>query len=137
MTAKIRVLLFLTVVFCIVPGLAFSAEAAKDGGATFSLEQLQGLWNLKGTTQRQGEELTPENQTWEFQSNGMLKTVAEDRRANDTFSISVKYKIENGMLKVQRAGSNTRWNRFQVIEVSDQSLVLKGGIEGYMYFDRL
>ncbi|MCH9699746.1 MAG: hypothetical protein K0U68_16745 [Gammaproteobacteria bacterium] len=137
MTVKIRVVLFLTVVFCIVPGLAFSGATANDGKASLTLEQIQGSWSLKGTTQRKGENLIAENQTWNFQSDGMLKTVAEDRRADDTFSITVKYKIENGMLKVQRAGSNTRWNRFQVLEVSDQKLVLKGGIEGYMYFERL
>jgi hypothetical protein len=62
--------------------------------------------------------------------------VSGDRRAADTFQITVKYKVENGLLYTGRAGSKTRWNRFTVIEMKKNNLVLKGGIEGYMFFKR-
>ena len=126
-----RFLIPFLLLFLLLPMVCFSASSQQ-----VTASQLVGLWALHGTARKIDGDINRENQTWEFRSDGTLKSVALDRRADGEITLTVKYKIENNMLYVQRAGSKTRWNRFQVVKVADDQLILKGGIEGYMFFNR-
>ncbi len=122
----------LLLLFSFLPGTV----SAADSDLQVTVDQLIGSWQLEGTSPSKNGDINPEDQSWEFGTDGMLESVAKDRRADGNISLSVKYKVENGVLFVQRAGSMTRWNRFQVLEISDAKLTLRGGMAGYMYFKR-
>jgi hypothetical protein len=38
-------------------------------------------------------------------------------------------------VSLQRPGSK-RWSKLKVIEIADKAMILKGGIEGFMFFKR-
>ena len=116
----------------LLPLVSFSAS-----GKQITADQLVGTWALQGTAPKIDGELHPENQTWEFRADGTLKSIAKDRRADGEIAVTVKYKVENNTLFVQRAGSMTRWNRFQVVKIADNQLTLRGGLVGYMFFKRM
>ena len=99
-------------------------------------DQLVGLWELQGTAQKIDGDRNTEHQSWEFRADGMLKSVVEDRRADGTIALTVKYKLEKNTLLVQRAGRMNRWKKFQIVKVTDRDLIIRGGIEGYMFFKR-
>jgi hypothetical protein len=124
--------------FSFLPSVCFSASTAQNVSPEQSLntDQLVGFWQLEGTAHKLDGAKNPEDQSWEFRTDGMLKSIVEDRRADGTISLTVKYKIENNMLLIERIGSSRRWKRFQVVELTDSKMLLKGGIEGYMFFKR-
>ncbi len=140
MTRKPQHLLTLLLHFLLIlPGVVLAASSAEVSAADqpVTTDQLLGSWKLEGTAHKKGAAVNPENQTWNFRSDGTLKSVAEDHRAADTISLIVKYKLEDGALLVERVGRSGRWNRFKVLEVSDTAMTLKGGIEGFMFFKRI
>ncbi len=138
MTRKFQPLILLIFLVLLLPGIGFSASSSQTMNPVENLtaDQLAGSWQLEGTAHKINVEMNPENQSWDFRTDGTLKSVVEDRRADGTISLVAKYKIENNLLFIEKVGRNNRWKRFQVLELTDSKMVLKGGIEGYMYFKR-
>jgi hypothetical protein len=138
MTRKIQPLILLIFLVLLLPSIGFSASSSQTMNPVENLttDQLVGSWQLEGTAHKKEVEMNPEDQSWEFRVDGTLKSVVEDRRADGTISLVAKYKIENNLLLIERVGRSNRWKRFQVLELTDSKMVLKGGIEGYMYFKR-
>lgn len=132
MTRFARYLLPVLLLFILMCGACLAESDLK-----ISADNLVGTWKLQGTAQRIDGERNQENQSWEFRSDGTLKSVVQDRRADGAITLTVKYKVDGNKLSVLRAGSNTRWKRFQIIKLEDDELTLKGGIEGYMFFKRV
>lgn len=138
MTRKIQPLILLIFLVLFLPSIGFSASSSQTMNPVENLttDQLVGSWQLEGTAHKIEVEMNPEDQSWDFRVDGTLKSVVEDRRADGTISLVAKYKIENNLLLIERVGRSNRWKRFQVLELTDSKMVLKGGIEGYMYFKR-
>jgi len=138
MTRIIQPLILLIFLVLLLPSVGFSASSSQTLNPVENLtaDQLVGSWQLEGTTHKIEVEMNPEDQSWEFRADGTLKSVVEDRRADGTISLIAKYKIENNLLLIERVGRSNRWKRFQVLELTDSKMMLKGGIEGYMFFKR-
>ncbi len=132
MTRIVQTLTTLLFFFALLSGIAYAGDSAPQ----VTIDQFKGTWKLEGTAQRIDGEVNAEKQTWNFGSDGILNSVAQDRRADGVITLAVPYKLDNGLLLVQRAGSKTRWNKFRIIKMTDSEMTIKGGIEGFMFFKR-
>ncbi len=95
-----------------------------------------GQWILVEVAPRATGQRIPENRTWEFRPDGTLVTSGYNRHFKRNDTQSFKYEIKNGMIVTDLPGRPGKQLRYQVYDMSDNTMVLQGGLEGFYFFKR-
>jgi len=103
---------------------AFSANAE-----TIKLEdnsKILGKWQINAEAAALDKEKKELNATWEFQKDGTLETIAEDTRGRTkAMHISIKYSVEDGVIKKQSAPGREKYEDCAVVEMEGKDMILK------------
>ena len=117
--------------------LALSAGTLNAENLVKDPSELLGTWVLQYTSpQLDAGEQRRSNQTWEFLGGGKLITKASDKRvAGGSFEIQTTYEVKDGKIVTVTPGQS--WpTRYEVVKKENGTMVLKGGMEGYYFFQR-
>lgn len=88
--------------------------------------KLLGKWRMTAEAQGLEKEKRPLSVTWEFLSNGTLKTSVDDSQGRTSaMDIDVKYSVENGMIHKQLTPGRDKYEDCAVVEMNDKDMVLK------------
>lgn len=116
--------------------LVCAAPLRAEGGAV-DPSALVGKWKLDYTAPRMNDPRKRKAyQHWEFRRDGKLISVADDSRAGTNIKVTVNYEVRDNRIIADQAGRPGKKVTYTIIELSDQKLILKGGVDGYMYFSR-
>mgnify|MGYP000329478906 FL=1 len=106
--------------------LAFSAQAKEQ---TIELEDNSSLlhkWKILAESPSLRKQGTEVNISWEFKKNGTLLTKATDSRARTgAMTITVKYSVEDGVIKKQLKPSSDKTESCKVVEPQGEYLKIQ------------
>lgn len=113
-----------TILAATVLGLAaFSAQADV---ALADNSKILGKWKVTAESLGLDKQKKMLNVSWDFQNNGVLKTVSEDTLGRTSeMDIDVKYSVENGVIKKQVSPGREKYEDCAVIEMEGRSMILK------------
>lgn len=115
--------------FCCLP---VQAEVTLDNNT-----DLLGTWALAGTAKDLDGEKRHSEQTWVFAKDGTLATSGYDKRLpGGNFSVSTQYEVKNGKIVADVVGRPGKITTYTVIEIDDDSMIIKQGIGQYMFFSK-
>ncbi len=87
--------------------------------------EILGKWSLYAESIKLEGEKKAITVEWDFQSDGMLKTKSIDSVGRtQEMIISIKYSIENGMIKKQASPGREKYDDCKVLEKSSSDMVL-------------
>jgi hypothetical protein len=88
--------------------------------------KILGKWKVNSEALGLDKEKKALHVSWDFKSNGTLMTVGEDSlgRTNE-MDISIKYSVENGVIKKQISPGREKFEDCVVVEMSGKDMVLK------------
>lgn len=88
--------------------------------------EILGNWKLYAEAARLEGEKKEVNVQWEFKKDGTLYIKATDSFGRTkAFEVSLKYSVEDGMIKKQSTPGREKYESCRVIEKSDTDMVLK------------
>jgi len=107
----------------------FAAIATFSANADVKLQdnsKILGKWKVNAEALGLDKEKKALNVSWEFQSDGTLKTIGEDTlgRTNEMV-IAIKYSVENGVIKKQASPGREKYEDCAVIELEANEMILK------------
>ncbi|GAB4257070.1 MAG: hypothetical protein Kow0065_06130 [Methylomicrobium sp.] len=109
--------------------IAFTANAdvaLKDNS------EIVGKWNLYAESPKLDGEKKALNVEWEFKNDGILHTKAIDSVGRtQAFEVSLKYSVEDGVIKKQATPGREKYEMCTVVEKSNTDMTLKCK---YLYF---
>jgi hypothetical protein len=87
---------------------------------------IKGKWTLYAEAIDRHKEQVALFGVWDFRDNGVLNTVTSDRYGRTkNLEINLTYKIEEGVLKKQRAPGRSKMEACKAIELDNKHLILK------------
>lgn len=88
--------------------------------------KILGKWLVKAESLGLEKEKKALHVSWEFLSNGTLKTSGEDTLGRtSTMDIDIKYSVANGMINKQVTPGREKYEDCAVVEMSDKDMILK------------
>jgi len=114
---------------------AFSAGIWADV-ALQDNKELVGRWLLESVAPGLNKPKIEENRTWEFRADGVVVTSGFNRHLKQDDSREFKYEIVGGKIQAGDPGRPGKTVEYSVYEKTGDSLVLKGGIEGFYFFKK-
>lgn len=100
-----------------------------------SASEILGTWKVKYTAPRINAEKRVGNQIWDFRRDGTLVSTAKDKRAKGKFSVTVRYEIKDGVILSNQPG-RSRKIKYTVVEKDDNSMILRGGMDGFLFLSK-
>jgi hypothetical protein len=113
--------------------VAFSAwadVALKDN------TEIVGKWLLESVAAGINKPRIEENRNWEFRADGIAVTSGYNRHLKQNDSREFKYTIVDGKIKADDPGRPGKTVDYAVYEKTGDSMILKGGIEGFYFFKK-
>ncbi len=95
-----------------------------------------GQWTLVEVAPRATGQRIPENRTWEFRPDGTLVTSGYNRHFKRNDTQTFKYEIKGGMIVTDLPGRPGKQLRYRIYDMTGDSMILQGGLEGYYFFKR-
>ena len=114
---------------------AFSAGVWADVPLKDNTE-IVGKWMLESVSAGINKPKIEEKRTWEFRADGVIVTSGYNRHLKQDDSREFKYAITDGKIKAEDPGRPGKTVDYAVYEKSGDSLILKGGIEGFYFFKK-
>lgn len=105
------------------------AEVALTDGA-----ELTGKWKLESVAPGINKARISENRVWEFRADGTIVTSGHNRILGGEDRYEWKYKIVDGKIVADDPGRPGRTIDYVVYEKTPDSMILKGGLEGFYFF---
>jgi hypothetical protein len=103
--------------------LAFSANAEVK---LLDNSKILGKWRVNFESIGLDKEKRPLNVRWDFGDNGILHAAAEDTLGRTKeMEISVKYSIENGIIKKQVSPGREKYEECVVLDLDNAAMTLK------------
>jgi hypothetical protein len=119
--------LFLASVF----GTAAWAEVAlKDN------KEILGSWLLVSVAPGFEKPKIEENRTWDFRADGVVVTSGYNRHFKTDDTREFKYIVADGKIKLEEPGRPGKTSDYAVYEKNADSMILKGGMEGFYFFKK-
>ncbi|GEM_PF-3513486 len=119
------------------PSAAKSEEVGKRNPVKLEdASPIIGTWILVEVAPRYTGERIPENRTWEFRSDGTLKTSGYNRHFKRNDEQEFHYEIKNGNIVTDVPGRPGKTLIYRVYDMGDDYMVLQGGVEGFYFFKR-
>lgn len=131
MMRNIRKVLFLTATL-LLPVSVFADYPLKDKS------EIVGVWVVESTAPKLKGKRRPSTQEMEFKADGSYVSSAIDVRTGSSsrFSATSSYNVENGIIKVEKPGRPGKFDRYKVYEKKDNTMILKGGTEGFYFLQK-
>ncbi|MDD2767276.1 MAG: hypothetical protein PHT19_01000 [Methylococcus sp.] len=111
-------------------GSAFADITLKDAS------EIVGSWQLETVSSSIKGPRIEENRTWEFRADGVIVTSGYNRHLKMNDVHEWKYQIVNGKISADDPGRPGRTIDYSVYEKTGDSMILKGGIEGFYFFKK-
>ncbi len=99
-------------------------------------QPILGTWTLVEVAPRATGQRIPENRTWDFRPDGTLVTSGYNRHFKRNDTQQFKYEIKDGMIVTDLPGRPGKQLRYRVYDMTDDSMILQGGLEGFYFFKR-
>ncbi|MGR9116985.1 MAG: hypothetical protein ACU85E_14570 [Gammaproteobacteria bacterium] len=110
----------------VVLAAVFFAFTVKAEVALKDSSEIIGSWNLYAEAAKLDGEKKEVNVQWDFQKGGVLHTKAIDSFGRTkAFEVSLKYLVEDGVIKKQSTPGREKYESCRVIEKSGSDMVLK------------
>lgn len=114
---------------------AFTASAWADVPLKDKSE-IVGKWLLDSVSAGINKPKIEEKRNWEFRADGTAVTSGYNRHLKMDDSREFKYEIVDGKIKADDPGRPGKTVEYSVYEKSGDSMILKGGIEGFYFFQK-
>jgi hypothetical protein len=98
--------------------------------------EIAGTWKLESVAPALNKPRVEENRTWEFRTDGIIVTSGFNRHFNTEDRHEWKYQIVNGKIAADDPGRPGKTIDYAVYEKTGDTLILKGGIEGFYFFKK-
>lgn len=106
-----------------------AALIAFSAAAEVKLEdnsKILGKWRVNAESLALDKEKKALNVSWEFQNNGMLRTIGEDSLGRTSeMDISIKYSVEGGIIKKQVSPGREKYEDCTVIALEGKDMTLR------------
>ncbi len=99
-------------------------------------KEILGQWVLESVAPSLNKPKIQENRTWEFRADGVVVTSGYNRHFGRDDTQQFKYSIVDGKIKAEDPGRPGKHLEYTVYEKAGDSLILKGGIEGFYFFKK-
>ena len=110
--------------------LAWADVALKDN------TEILGKWTLESVAPGLAKPKIEENRLWEFRSDGVVVTSGYNRHFKRDDTQQFKYSVVDGKIKAEDPGRPGKTLDYAVHEKSGNSMILKGGMEGFYFFKK-
>ncbi len=105
---------------------ALFAGAAQADVKLEDNSKLLGKWRVNSESLGLDKERKKINVTWNFQNNGQIATISEDSLGRTSeMDISIKYSVENGVIKKQSVPGREKYEECSVVELQGNEMILK------------
>lgn len=121
--------------WCAAALALFTANVSAEATVNDTSE-IQGTWKLESVAPGINKARIAEDRTWEFRSDGTIVTSGFNRilKANDRYEW--KYKVTDGKIIAEDPGRPGKPIDYIIYEKSANSMILKGGLEGFYFFTK-
>ena len=99
-------------------------------------KEIIGKWMLVSVAPGIDKPKIEENRTWEFRADGVVVTSGFNRHFKTDDTREFKYIVADGKLKLEEPGRPGKTSDYAVYEKNGDSMVLKGGLEGFYFFKK-
>lgn len=113
--------------------------ATSTGWAELALTdaaELIGKWKLESVAPGINKARIAENRVWEFRTDGTIVTSGHNRILGGEDRYEWKYRIVDGKIVADDPGRPGKTMDYVVYEKNADSMILKGGLEGYYFFKK-
>jgi len=114
---------------------AFS-ELASAEVALKDKTEILGKWTLESVAPGLEKPKIVENRIWEFRADGVVVTSGYNRHFKRDDTQQFKYSIVDGKIRAEDPGRPGKYLDYGVYEKSSDSMILKGGMEGFYFFKK-
>jgi hypothetical protein len=77
-----------------------------------------------------------ENRTWDFRADGVVVTSGYNRHFKRDDSQQFNYSVTDGKIRAEDPGRPGKYLEYAIYEKSGDSMILKGGMEGFYFFKK-
>lgn len=81
-----------------------------------------------------GEDKKKSSEVWVFKDNGAFEITFDDPRAKGRATSKTTYTVEGDNLKIAILGRSGKFDRYKILSKEENTMTLKGGMEGYYFF---
>jgi hypothetical protein len=111
-------------------GVAWAEVSLKDN------TEILGKWLLESVAPGLEKPKIQENRTWEFRADGVVVTSGYNRHFKRDDSQQFNYTVTDGKIKAEDTGRPGKYLEYAIYEKSGDSMILKGGMEGFYFFKK-
>jgi hypothetical protein len=98
--------------------------------------EIVGAWRLESVAPGLEKPKITENRIWEFKADGTIITSGFNRHLGMEDRHEWKYQVANGKILADNPGRPGKPIEYIVYEKTNDTMILKGGIEGYYFFKK-
>ena len=98
--------------------------------------EILGKWLLESVAPGLDKQKIQENRTWEFRADGVVVTSGFNRHFKRDDSQQFKYSVVDGKIKAEDPGRPGKTLDYSVYEKAGDTMILKGGMEGFYFFKK-
>lgn len=98
--------------------------------------EIAGTWTLEAVAPSLSKPKIPEQRTWEIRTDGVIRTYGYNRHIHQNDEYQQKYTLQDGKIQVEWPGRPGKFITYSVYEISGDSMILQGGIEGFYFFKK-
>jgi hypothetical protein len=113
--------------------------AAGNGWAEVALtdgSELTGKWKLESVAPGINKARISENRIWDFRADGTIVTSGPNRILGGEDRYEWKYRIVDGKIVADDPGRPGKTIDYVVYDKAADSMILKGGLEGFYFFKK-
>lgn len=116
--------------------LAVSVANAHAEVLVKDASEIEGTWKLESVAPGINKPKIVEDRTWEFRPGGIIVTSGFNRilKANDRYEW--KYQLADGKIIAEDPGRPGKPIDYVIYEKTGNSMILKGGLEGFYFFTK-
>lgn len=98
--------------------------------------EIVGKWTLESVAAGINKPKIEEKRTWEFRADGVVVTSGYNRHLKQDDTREVKYEIVDGKIRTDDLGRPGKSVDYAIHDKTGNTMVLRGGIEGFYFFKR-
>ncbi len=119
-----------------VLALVFGAHTVQAEVVVTDVSELLGTWKLESVAPGINKTKIAEDRTWEFRPDGVIVTSGYNRILKNNDRYEWKYQLIDGKIVAEDPGRPGKPMDYVIYEKAGNSMILKGGIEGYYFFSK-
>ncbi len=100
------------------------------------VSEIAGTWQLESVAASLNKPKIAENRTWEFKPEGVIVTSGFNRHFGGTDRHEWKFEIIDGKIVSDNPGRPGKPLEYTLYEKTGDTMILKGGIEGFYFFKK-